>query len=296
MAAVTSAGGFLRASEWLARGGPDGPGVVVIGAPFAGGSISKARCDLAPSAIRSALARFSAYSSDEGVSLEDLTARDDGDLALPTDVAGAVDRVATAVAAAVGDASVVLLGGDNSVTAAGVRGAGADALITFDAHHDCRPYNEGRTNGSVVRELIDAGLPAHRVTQLGIHGFANAEPHARWAREAGVSFLTVRTIRARGIDVVVGESLARFEGGRARIWVDFDMDCLDRAFAPGAPAALPGGLAPADLERAAFLLGRHPAVAGMDITEVDPSADVAEVTVRSACAVLLAFCAGVVSR
>ena len=74
------------------------------------------------------------------------------------------------------------------------------------------------------------------------------------------------------------------------------MDVLDRAYAPGAPAAMPGGLLPHELEKAAFLLGREKRVAGIDITEVDPERDVAEMTVRAACAVLLSFCTGVASR
>jgi formiminoglutamase len=284
---------FRRASEWLARDAGS-PALVVLGAPFAGGSISRARCDLAPAAIRADLAHFSCYYADEGVSLEPLEARDAGDVRVPAgDLGAALDAVAAAVSGS-GGVPIVLIGGDNSVTAGGVRGSGADALITFDAHHDCRPYDVARTNGSVVRELIDGGLRGDRVTQIGIHGFANAEPHARWAREAGISFLTPRTVRARGIDVVVVEAISRVE--QSRIWVDFDIDCLDRAFAPGAAAALPGGLVPADLERAAFLLGRHHSVVGMDVVEVDPTMDVAGITVRAACAVALAFCAGVAAR
>jgi arginase family enzyme len=191
--------------------------------------------------------------------------------------------------------AVVLLGGDNSVTAGAVIGAEATALVTFDAHHDCRPYDDARTNGSVVRELIDGGaLRGDRVTQIGIHGFSNAEPHARWAREHGVASIAPHQVRERSIDVIVGETLSRLEG--ARIWVDVDIDSLDRAFAPGTAAAMPGGLWPADLIRGAFLLGRHPDVVGLDVTELDPTQDVADATVRTACAVMLSFAAGVAVR
>jgi formiminoglutamase len=284
---------FLRASEWLATGS-ERPSMVVLGAPFAGASISRARCDLAPKAIRDALARFSVYSSDEGISVSSLAVRDDGDVTPAQDVLASRDTIARAVSAA-GDAVVALLGGDNSITAGGVLGARATALVTFDAHHDCRPFRSGRTNGSVVRELVEEGaLRGDRVQQIGIHGFANAEPHARWGREHGIAHVTARQVRERGIDVVVGETLSRLEG--SRIWVDVDIDCLDRAFAPGSAASMPGGLSPGDLERSAYLLGRHPDVAGMDITELDPSTDVGDATVRAACSVLMAFAAGVAFR
>ncbi len=285
---------FVRASDWLSRNGPD-PRLVVLGAPFAGGSISRARCDLAPAKIRETLARFSTFSSDENVDLERLVARDAGDVSLAmADVAEASEAVADAVRGT-GAETVVLLGGDNSVTYGGVVGAGAGALLAFDAHHDCRPAQDGRSNGSVVRDLIESGvLRAGRVSQIGIHGFANAPAHAEWARRAEIASITARTVRARGIDTIVGEAMSRLEG--SRIWVDVDLDCLDRAFAPGAPAALPGGLAPGDLERAAYLLGRHRDVVGLDLTEFDPTQDVADITARAACAVMLAFCAGVAGR
>lgn len=289
---------FVPASDWLARGaGEARPVVLVLGAPYGGASISRARCDRAPSAIRAALGRFSTYSSDEGVSLEGLAAIDAGDASVPF---GGVEEAIAAITRAVEEACVdgalplVLLGGDNSVTVAGVRGARANALITFDAHHDVREYAAGRTNGSVVRELIDEGLSPFRVTQIGIHGFANAEQYANWARDAGISFLTARVVRQRGIEVIVGEALSRVEGGR--IWVDFDLDVLDRASAPGAPGSLPGGLSAADLEQAAFLVGRNPSVVGCDVVEFDPEQDVGDITARAACAVMLAFCAGVAAR
>ncbi len=290
---------YKRASEWLALG-PEGtnPVVVVLGAPYAGASISHARCDLAPAIIRQTLSRFSTYSSDEESGLGGLSAVDAGDAKIhDTSVEEAIASLTEAVAEASADGALplVLLGGDNSVTAAGVKGAHANALITFDAHHDVRDYATGRTNGSVVRELIDeCGLSSFRVTQIGIHGFSNAEQYARWAREAGISYLTARTVRQRGIDVIVGEALSRMEGGR--VWVDFDLDVLDRAAAPGAPGSLPGGMSAGDLERAAFLVGRNPSVVGCDIVELDPQQDVADVTARAACAVMLAFCAGVAAR
>ena len=59
---------------------------------------------------------------------------------------------------------------------------------------------------------------------------------------------------------------------------------------------MPGGLTPADLSRAAFRLGASPLVTGLDITELDPTIDVAEATVRTACSVLLSFACGVAIR
>ncbi len=287
---------FIRAADWLARS-PQDPRAFVLGAPFGAGSISRARCDLAPAAIRAALARFSVWSSDRAISLDGLPVLDAGDVEPDgEDVEGTQARIAEVVGALraiVPGAPVVLLGGDNSVTAGGARGVEADGLLTLDAHHDCRDPSVRVTNGSVVRQLVEGGLNA--VAQIGIHGFTNAEEHARWALERKIHSISAAKVRADGIGKCVKGALG-FLGRAQRIWVDVDLDVLDRAFAPGAPAAMPGGISPVELQEAAYLAGRDPRVAGLDITELDPSADVADATVRMACSVLLAFFAGVASR
>lgn len=293
---------FHRAADWLADGREDDASLVVFGAPYAGGSISRAQTDQAPAAIRKALERFSTYSSDFDTSLDGLKVFDLGDM--PRSVAISVEEfqihVQEVVAAVRGQtqAPVAILGGDNSITVGGVRGSGADALITFDAHHDVRDIeSNGATNGSPVRQLIIGGLPGSRVVQIGIHGFANAAPYARWAAEAGIHVVPASAVRALGPDAVVEDALNKLEAsGARRIWVDVDMDCLERALAPGAPASMPGGLHPSDLERACFRLGHSPLVTGMDLTELDPTIDVADATVRAACSALLAFACGVAIR
>jgi formiminoglutamase len=121
--------------------------------------------------------------------------------------------------------------------------------------------------------------------------------YARYAAEAGIQIVPPGAVRTLGIDAIVEDALLKLEAaGSRRVWVDVDMDCLERALAPGAPAAMPGGLLPADLIRGAFRLGHSPLVTGLDITELDPATDVAEVTVRTACAVMLAFACGVAIR
>jgi len=293
---------FHRAADWLANGTEENPGLLVMAAPYAGGSISRAHCEQAPEAIRRGLERFSTYSSDFDVSLERLTPFDVGDM--PRAVGIPVEEIQHHIQEAVGGirsqtrSPIVLIGGDNSVTVGGFRGAGSDALITFDAHHDVRAWDDlGPMNGSPVRQLIEGGLAGTRVHQIGLHGFANAETYARYAADKGIGVVTAHTVRTMGIDAVVEEVLLKLEAAAAtRIWVDFDMDCLERALAPGAPAAMPGGLWPSDLMRAAYHLGASPLVTGIDITELDPTIDVAESSVRAACSVLLSFACGVAIR
>ena len=292
---------FRRAADWLADGTEDNPGLLVVGAPYSGGSISRAHTDGAPTAIRRGLERFSTYSSDFDTSLDRLRVFDVGDLPRAVVAVEEFQQHISEVLGAIREQTnvpVALLGGDNSITVGGFHGSGADGLITFDAHHDVRDWDElGPMNGSPVRQLIESGLAGSRVVQIGLHGFANAEAYARYAAEAGINAINAHTVRTVGIDAIVEEALLKLQAaGATSVWVDVDLDCLERALAPAAPAAMPGGLTPSDLERAAFRLGHTPIVTGLDIVELDPSIDVADATVHTACSVLLAFACGVAIR
>jgi formiminoglutamase len=300
----------VNAREWLQSGGAPaggGPALALLGAPLARASISPSRAQLTPAAFRAGLARFSTFDGDHVIDLEELGVLDLGDVegdAGDADASAAHARLESAVAEAGRRAPVVaVVGGDNSVTRPamlGLAGAALDedwGLLTFDAHHDVRPQVDGPRNGTPVRDLIELGLPGDRVAQVGIHGFANAGEHSRWARERGVHVRRAAEVRASGMPRVIDEVLDVLERhGARRIYVDVDIDVLDRAYAPACPASMPGGLTPDQLQDAAHLLGADPRVRGVDLTEVDAAADVAGTTVRCMGSVFLAFCAGLVQR
>ncbi|MHB8511082.1 MAG: agmatinase family protein [Actinomycetota bacterium] len=287
---------FPRASEVIADKVLH-PVALLVGVPYSGGSLSQARCDGAPSAVRGMLSRFSSYSSDFGVSLDIASILDVGDVEAGSSVSQTQAHVETCLrelSVVSNDLPIAILGGDNSITAGCVSGTNCDALVTFDAHHDVR---DGFSNGSPVRQVLEAGVPGERIVQIGIHGFANSRAYSERAAAAGITWVSAATVREHGMESIVDQTFVRLASNAAtRVWVDFDIDCLDRSFAPGAAASMPGGLMPFDLELAAFACGASPLVRGIDITEVDPSSDVGGVTVRTACAILLSFYAGVMSR
>jgi formiminoglutamase len=257
-----------RAGDWLAGGHHPEPvaRLAVLGAPVRLGSISGGRFDLAPAAIRDGLHRFSTFDGD--VDVRKVAARDAGDLRLSgTRPEDALPEVAGAVGGMLNsDDAVVILGGDNSITRPACRRLGPDlprvGLLTLDAHHDVRDTDGGLNNGNPVRALLDDGLPGANIVQVGIQPFANSAAYAEVAGEA----------------------------------VDLDVDVLDRAFAPASPGSRPGGLVPAEVQAAVRLAGAHPRVRAMDIVEVDPERDVADVTVLAAASFLLCFAAGLASR
>ncbi|HEV3475395.1 MAG TPA: agmatinase family protein [Actinomycetota bacterium] len=292
-----------RAGGWLAGDHEQGAArrLAVLGAPLHVSSLTAGRCDLAPGAIRRALDRLGTHDIELDVDVREVAARDLGDLPLAESTPeAALDPLSSAVAAAAVAADVaVVLGGDNSVTRPGVHGLGAldeIGLLTIDAHLDLRDTTNGLTNGNPVRALLEDGLPGQHVTQVGIQAFANSRRYVDVARDAGITVVTADETRHRGLEAVIKEELQRLKAQVKSIYVDLDVDVLDRAFAPGSPGSRPGGLAPADVRAAARTVGRHPNVRAVDIVEVDPTTDVADVTVLAAASFLLAFAAGLAAR
>ncbi|MGH9286224.1 MAG: arginase family protein [Acidimicrobiales bacterium] len=262
------------AAEWLAAGGGE---LVVAGVPLAAGAVTQAGYDGAPAAIRRRLARFSTYHGERRLRLP--AAHDLGDGLDPPPL----DAPLT-----------ILLGGHNGVTYEALRrrpDLSQWGLLTLDAHHDVRPYAPGRPgNGSPVRALIDAGLPGTQVVQVGIHGFSNSEADRVWCEAAGITVLGPAHAEA------VPELLDHLADRAAHLYVDLDVDVLDRAFAPACPGARPGGITPRQLAGAALAAGAHPAVRAVDIVEVAPELDVASVTVDAAALCLLNAAAGFATR
>jgi len=297
----------VNAREWLGANTGAAADVVLVGAPISKASISPSRAWSTPPAVRQALARFPTWDAEHETDLAALHVLDLGDIDSDRDdpdAGAAHQRIQEAVqrAGALGDV-VVVIGGDNSLTRPAAQGLVAGkpgqgwGLLTLDAHHDCRPLDDGPRNGTPVRELIEGGLPGDRVAQVGINPLGNERTHAEWAASQGVHVSSLAEIRRVGIDTAVMTATATLvRSGAEWLYVDLDVDVLDRAFAPACPASMPGGLQPVDVLRAVYALGRNPRVLGFDITEVDAAADVNDTTVRFAAAALLTFCSGVASR
>jgi formiminoglutamase len=293
-----------RASAWLAGAKFEHTlgNLAVLGAPVRLGSVTPGRSDLAPQAVREVLRRFSTYDIETDVDVRALAATDHGDLPLAeTKLEDAFAPLSAALnQAAQQTAAVIILGGDNGITRPGVHGVSDSleevGLLTLDAHFDLRDTANGLSNGNPVRALLEDGMPGTHIVQLGILGFANSQAYAQVAREAGIQVVTMDKLRAQGIERAVSEALEYLSARTKAIYFDLDMDVLDRAFAPACPGARPGGLQPWELRRAAWLCGRHPKVKVMDLVEVDPTQDVAQVTVMSTAACLLSFASGLVSR
>jgi formiminoglutamase len=267
------------------------PEVVVVGVPTHATSISPTAADHTPDAIRAALARFSVQHA--GGNLAGVRILDAGDIAEPdTDPVLVSDRIGELRSSG---ALVIALGGDNAATfgvAVGTLGGNlaTAGLVTLDAHHDVR---DGRSNGSPVRQLVEAGLSGARIAQVGISDFANSPEYVARARAFGITVISRADVRLRGIADAMREALDVAGAAGGPIHVDIDVDVCDRSVAPACPASVPGGISADELRQAAFAAGAHPQVVSVDITEVDAQADAPDQrTVRLAALCVLEVIAG----
>lgn len=290
-----------RASVWLASESAD-PQVAVVGVPSSRASISPSRADLTPLEMRSRLDRFSTFHGEHGTDLSTVGVRDFGNWPVseldPFEMIGEVMRLA-------GDLPAVplslFIGGDNAITRPLVA-AQSDTLekvglITFDAHHDVRSLANGPSNGTPIRGLIEEhGLPGQNIVQMGIHSFANSAVYRAYCDEAGVTTVTVDQLERIGVKTAVDVALSQLSASCESIYVDVDIDVLDRAFAPACPGARPGGLSVRQLAEAVGRCASHSKVTAMDFVEVDASADVSGQTLDVTAHLFLTAVAGFSSR
>ncbi len=273
-----------RAGEWPNSVESD---FAIIGVPTWRTSLSPTAAGETPAAVRAALRH---YTEDVALSTSDW-----GDVVNPDGDRAAAIRAIAAVRARL----VVAIGGDNSLTTPvalarwGSRVASA-GLITLDAHHDLR---DGRSNGSPVRELIEAGLAGVRVVQVGIAEFANSTEYAKRAADLGITVVSRNALDSRSMSNVMLEALDIAGSGGGPIHVDLDLDVCDRAVVPACPAAVPGGISAWQLRQAARIVAAHASVESIDIAEVDATADSPDGrTVRLAAILVLEALAGLGER
>lgn len=272
--------------------------VAILGVPAREESLSPTSAHLTPDAIRGALSRYSTYSHSQNVDLREIVTCDLGNVISPEFEDGE-ERVASAVLEVQNAHKLLIaLGGDNSITYSVAAGMWKDlskcGLITLDAHHDLR---DGRSSGSPVWRLIQAGLSGENIVQIGISDFANSKEYAARAKEHGVHIFTRDLLRKRPISDVMKEALEIAGGSAREIYVDIDVDVCDRSVAPACPASVPGGISADELRQAAFLAGAHSSVRAIDITEIDAASDTPDQrTIRLGALLVLEAACGVAKR
>jgi agmatinase len=268
---------FMRAPQVTDLAGVD---AAVYGIPFDTATSYRTGARFGPEAIRSASALLRPYNPALDVNVvETLSVVDYGDLPVsPGDTERTYAQVETALAPLV-DAGVfpLALGGDHSITLAELRVLarrhGPLALVQLDAHGDTWEEYFGQRffHGTTFKRALEERLIEPEASvQAGLRGSLYEADDLESARGLGFSLLPCDELRALG-PAGYGE-LVRERAGERPVFLSFDVDVLDPAFAPGTGTPEVGGLSTAEV--LAFLRSlRGIALAGADVVEVSPPYD-----------------------
>jgi agmatinase len=134
-----------------------------------------------------------------------------------------------------------------------------------------------------MRRLIESGAVAGRnFVQVGLRGYWPPPETLDWMREHGLRWHFMTEIEERGAEAVVADAIAEALDGPERIYLSVDIDVLDPGMAPGTGTPEPGGMLTREVLRAVRQVVAAVDLAGMDVVEVAPAYDVAEVTAMAA--------------
>ena len=181
----------------------------------------------------------------------------------------------------------IVFGGDHSITwpsasaVAEVRRPGSIGIVHFDAHADTAPDSFGQLagHGSPMRRLIESGaVPGRNFVQIGLRGYWPPVEVLDWMREHGLRWHLMTEIEERGAEAVIDDAITEALDGPDAIYLSVDIDVVDPGSAPGTGTPEPGGMLPRELLRAVRRIVGQVELAGMDIVEVSPPYDWAELT------------------
>ncbi|TDB83772.1 agmatinase [Actinomadura sp. KC216] len=269
------------------------PDVAVIGAPWDDNTTNRPGARFGPRALRANAYDAGSYHLDLQIEIFDhLMVVDYGDaLVSPGVWEASREAIHRRVLDVAGRGIVpVVIGGDHSVTwpsgtAVAAAHGGRIGMVHFDAHADTADILRGNlaSHGTPMRRLIESGAIAGRdFVQVGLRGYWPPADVQAWMREQGMRHHTMQEVWERGIKAVMDDAVAEASDGTDGIYLSIDIDVLDPGFAPGTGTPEPGGLSPADLLRAVREVALHTDIVALDVTEVCPPYDHADLTVNNA--------------
>lgn len=138
-------------------------------------------------------------------------------------------------------------------------------------------------HGTPMRRLIESGaVEGRNFVQVGLRGYWPPVDVFEWMQQQGLRWHLMGEIEERGMETVIADAIAEALEGPDAIYLSVDIDVLDPGTAPGTGTPEPGGLLPRELLRAIRQVVASVELAGMDIVEVSPPYDHAEVTAMAA--------------
>ncbi len=272
---------FMRLPHTQEMAGLD---VALLGIPFDGGTSYRSGSRFGPRDVRQNSSLIRPYNPSLQVSPFDvLKVADVGDVDVnPINIEDTYGRVEHAIGEIL-DAKVMPLcvGGDHSLSLPILRAVkkrhGPLGMVHFDSHQDMwDEYFGGKYfHGTPFRRAVEEGLlDTKRVIQIGIRGPVYADTDFDFARQHGIRWVTAGQVAREGLEWVKEQMLV-VRGGP--VYLSFDIDGVDPAFAPGTGTPEVAGLTSREaLELVRALVGVQ--LVGADVVEVSPPYDHAGIT------------------
>jgi agmatinase len=286
--------------------------VVIIGAPFDGGTSHRPGARFGPSVIRG-----TDYLGHDGsrphmamrvdALTGDITVVDAGDLEVFSgEILRSCQTIEDAVATIATAGKIpLILGGDHTITWPDVtgisrhHGAGRISVVHFDAHADTGEIEFGSLygHGQPMRRLIESGaVRGDRFLQIGLRGYWPGPDTLDWMADQGMNSFHMSEIVERGLDAVLDRAFEIAVDDCDGVFLSVDIDVCDPGHAPGTGTPEPGGLSARQLLDAVSRIGQELPVVGMDLVEVSPPHDHADITAMLGNRVVLEALAGIARR
>jgi agmatinase len=264
-----------------------GQDVAVVGAPLDAGTTYRSGTRFGPQAMRAISGLSSGYNFEMGVDLrESLNIVDVGDInVIPSNIEKSFDQIDKALAY-IHERAVfpVVLGGDHSIGYPDIRGLapyidGNIGIIHFDRHTDMsESYLDERMHGTPFFHATNIpNAPATNLVQIGIGGWLGSRPGVKNARERGATSITITDIERWGLERIAEMALEIAWKNAKAVFLSFDIDSVDPAYAPGTGTPEAGGLTPREAFRILQIVTRE-GLAGLEVVEVSPPYDVGDIT------------------
>ena len=259
--------------------------VAVVGVPFDIGTSNRPGARFGPRGIRGESVLLRPYNmATRAAPFDSLRIDDTGDVASsPYDLLAAVEAIEAHFDELLGHGVVTAaMGGDHTVVLPILKAMaerhGPVGLVHVDAHTDINDTMFGSkiTHGTPFRRAVEAGvLDCDRVVQIGVRGTGYEADDFDWSRRQGFRVVQAEECWHRSLEPLMDE--VRDQVGGGPVYLSFDIDGLDPAFAPGTGTPEVGGLTvPQALEVIRGCRGLN--LVGCDVVEVAPIYDTSGTT------------------
>ncbi|WP_049921709.1 agmatinase [Halopiger djelfimassiliensis] len=240
-----------------------GANFVVVGAPLDASTTFQPGTRFGPQRIRTFAEPFDDYDRRTNRYFSELGVADHGDVRAWDDATEYLEFLAGTLRDVVWDDAVpLLLGGEHTVSLAGVRAVEPEVVVSLDAHLDLRDEYDGnpRNHACVMRRVLEDVDSVDELVVLG----ARTGSEAEWERasESDVTVVPPEAVAEWSFD----ERLADRD-----VYLSVDIDAADPAYAPGTGTMEPFGLEPRELRDVVREVGPH--ASGFDVVEVNDRDD-----------------------